>query len=87
MQTLDRRLTALEQAMPPEKGLTIIRRFVVPGHLDAEIDCIEDGEGREWKRQPGETEAAFIDRAASETAGNSWGLKMLVGKTLETRHA
>jgi len=87
MQTLDTRLTRLEQAQPLEEGLTIIRRLIAPGRLDAEIDFIEDGEGREWTRQPGEAEAAFIDRAASEAAGNSWGVKRLIGRTLETRHA
>jgi len=87
MQTLDTRLTRLEQAQPLEEGLTIIRRLIAPGHLDVEMDYINDGDGKSWPRQPGEAEAAFIDRAATETAGNSGGMKWLIGRTLGVQHA
>lgn len=87
MQTLDRRVSALEAANPPAEELTIIRRIVWPGHLGAEIDHIRDGDGREWTRQPGETEAAFADRATSETRPNKRGIKGLIGSTMELEHA
>jgi hypothetical protein len=84
---LNERVKALESAQPPANGLTIVRRFVAPGHLDAEINHISDQDGNAWKRQPSETESAFTHRAASETAANPWGIKMLIGKTLELSHA
>jgi len=87
MQTLDTRLTRLEQAQPLEEGLTIIRRLIALGHLDVEMDYINDGDGKSWTRQPGEAEATFIDRASSTAAGNSWGVKRLIGRTLGVQHA
>lgn len=87
MQTLNRRVSALETANPPAEELTIIRRIVWPGHLDAEIDHIRDDDGNEWARQPGETEAAFTDRATCETRPNRRGIKSLIATTLELEHA
>ena len=82
MQNLEKRLSVLEKAQPPVKGLTINRRFIAPGRLGAEIDHISDHNGKEWTRQPEEPEAAFTARAVSETAANAWGIKKLQGKTL-----
>lgn len=87
MQNLERRIAALETASPPAEELTLIRRFVVPGHLDAEIDHIRDDDGKEWTRQPGETEAAFTDRATKETMPNKWGVKGLIASSKELHHA
>lgn len=82
----EKRLAALESAQPPSEGMTIIRRMVAPGHLDAEINHIRDDHGNEWTRLAGETEAAFTDRAASETPPNARGNKALIGTTLEHSH-
>ena len=53
MQNLERRIAALEAIEAPTEELTIVRRIVWPGHLDAEIDHILDDDGNEWTRQPG----------------------------------
>jgi hypothetical protein len=79
MQNLDRRLALLEAIERPAEKLTIVHRIVWPGHLDAEIDHIRDA-GNEWTRQPGETEAAFTDRAISETQPNKSGVKYLIAE-------
>lgn len=87
MQNLDRRISALESATTPTDTFTIImRRMVAPGHLDAEIDHIHDAHGNEWTRQTGETEAAFTDRAASETPPKARSIRVLIGTTLEHSH-
>ena len=88
MQNLDRRIFALESATTPTDTFTIImRRMVAPRHLDAEIEHIPDDHANEWTRQHGETEAAFTDRAASETPPKARGIKTLIGTTLEHSHA
>lgn len=86
MLSTEQRIAALESAQPPSEGKTIIRRMVAPGHLDAEIDHIRDDHGNEWARKTGETEAAFTDRAASETPPNARGNRALIGTTLEHSH-
>lgn len=73
----------LEAIEPPAEELTIIRRIVCPGHLDAEIDHIRDDAGIEWTRQPGESEAAFTDRAISETQPNKSGVRCLISSNME----
>jgi hypothetical protein len=87
MLNLEKRIAALEASTAPTEGLTIIRRFVSPGHLDAEINHITDDQGNEWTRQDGETEEAFTDRAASQTPANPHCIKSLNGHTLELPHA
>jgi len=77
MQTIEKRIAALEQASPPADGMVIIRRFVTPGRLDAEIHRLR-GDGDElWERLPGEPEQAFIDRASGEAKRNLWGVASL----------
>lgn len=80
MQTIEKRIAALEQASPPAEGMTIIRRFVSPGHLDAEIHRLRGDDGELWERLPGETEQAFIDRASGEVKRNPWGTAGLVSE-------
>jgi len=87
MQALEKRIASLEQANPPAEELTIIRRIVWPGHLDAEIDHIRDDDGNEWTREPGESETAFTERATSETPPNKWGVKCLIATNTELEHA
>lgn len=86
MQSTEKRIAALESAQTPSEGMTIMRRMVTPGHLDAEINRIRDNHGNEWMRKTAETEAAFTDRAASETLPNAWGFSALIGTTLEHSH-
>lgn len=78
MQTLERRVSALEQASPASEGMTIIHRIVSPGHLDAEIYGLRADDGQQWTRQTGETEQLLIDRASKETKRNSWGFARLI---------
>lgn len=80
MQSLDKRIAALEvQAEPPEP-LTIIRRFVSPGQPMTELQGLKDNEGNnEWQRQPGETEKSLIDRASKEVTRSPWGVASLSG--------
>ena len=77
MQSLDKRITALEvQAEPPEP-LTIIRRFVSPGQPLTELQGLRDDKGGEWRRQPGESEQGLIDRASLDCVHNQWGVALL----------
>lgn len=78
MQTLEKRVAALESANPPKEDLTIIRRMVSPGHPDAEISRLKDGAGKLWTRQPGETEQGLIDRASHEVKRTPWGVASLI---------
>lgn len=87
MQSLERRIAALETIEAPAEELTIIRRIVWPGHLDAEVDHIHDDDGNEWTRQPGESETAFTERASSETQANKSGVKGLIATNRELDHA
>lgn len=87
MQNLEKRIAVLETANPPAEELTIIRRIVWPGHLDAEIDHIRDDDGNEWTRLPVETEAAFTDRAIGETQPNKCGVKCLIATNTELENA
>jgi hypothetical protein len=65
MQTLERRLTALEQASPTTNTEPVFIHIVGLGNEDAEIQRITQG-GKEWKRQPGDTESILKDRATGE---------------------
>ncbi len=77
MQSLEKRIAALEvQAEPPEP-LTIIRRFVTPGQPLTELQGLRDDKGSEWLRQPGESEQGLIDRASLDCVHNQWGVALL----------
>ena len=80
MQSLEPRIAALEKASPAPDGLVLIRRFVKPGHLDAEIYCLRSDAGERWERLPGEPEQAFIDRASREVRRNEWGFAGLTSE-------
>lgn len=86
MQTLEKRIAALEQANPPTEELTIIRRIVWPGHLDAEISRLRSGAGEAWERLPGETEQELVDRASREVKRNAFGVARLVSGDGEACH-
>lgn len=87
MQNLEKRIAALETVNVPPEELTIFRRIVEPGRMDAEMHHISDDDGKQWPRQTGETENAFIDRAERETRANENGLKCLLGKPLDMTYA
>ena len=64
MQSLDKRIAALEQVKPATIGPFFIH-FVGLDTKDSEMECIEKGE-QEWQRQPGETEQELRERAKRE---------------------
>jgi hypothetical protein len=64
MQSLDKRITALEQAQPASIGPFFIH-LVGLDTKDSEIERITKGD-KEWQRQPGETERELKDRAIRE---------------------
>ncbi len=79
MQTIKARIAALEQATPQVEEVTIFRSYVTPGHLDDEIYLLTADDGHSWKRQPGETQEEFFDRASKEVARSPWGVACLSG--------
>ena len=83
MQSLDKRITALETVNAPSEPLSIFRRIVVPGQLNAEMHHISDDDRKQWTRVPGETENTFMDRAVRETMANVNAVKWLIGNPLE----
>lgn len=87
MQNLEKRIAALETVNAPPEPLTIFRRIVVPGRLSAEMHRIRDDDGKQWTREPGETEDAFMDRAERETQANAYGVKCLLGEPLDMTYA
>ena len=87
MQRLEKRIAALEATSAPADEMTIIRRFVSPGHLDAEIHRLRDDDGKLWTRQPGETEQELIDRASFEVKRTPWGTARLTADGIEVPHA
>lgn len=87
MHNLEKRIAALEVARVPTDEITIIRRLVRPGHVDAEIQRLTDEAGLIWERTPGETEQALMDRATLETKPNAWAVRSLTGDTAEVPHA
>ena len=87
MQNLEKRITAMEAKSGPVDNMTIIRRFVSPGHLDAEIHRLRDDDGKAWMRQPGETEQQLIDRASLEVKRTPWGIASLTADDVEVLHA
>ena len=83
MQAIEKRIAALEQASPPAEEMTIIRRIVNPGHLDAEIYRLRDDDGKLWTRHTGESEQELIDRASLEAKRSPWGVARLIGDDAE----
>jgi hypothetical protein len=64
MQTLDKRISALEQAKPTSIGPFFIH-LIGLDTKDSEIERITKG-SKEWLRQPGESEQELKDRAIGE---------------------
>ena len=87
MQNIERRIAALEATTAPADEITIIRKFVSPGHLDAEIFRLRDDDGKLWMRQTGESEQELIDRASKEVKRTPWGVASLTADDAEVCHA
>lgn len=77
-----RRLAALERS-PETHGepLTFIIRFVSPGEPEGELSSLRDTAGLTVERMAGESEAAFIDRAAALARGADGGPLLLLEGT------
>lgn len=83
MPSLEKRIAALEATTALPDEITTIRRFVSPGHLDAEITRLRDDDGKLWTRQPGETQQELIDRATLEVKRTAWGVAHLITDDFE----
>lgn len=77
MPSLEARIAALEVKTSPSESVIIIRSFVGPGHQPTELQSLRDGNGKEWQRQPGETEDALIDRVSVEVMRSSSGVALI----------
>jgi hypothetical protein len=77
MPSLETRIAVLEVENTTAEPLTIIRRFVSPGLALSELHSLQDKNGNEWQRKPGETEQALIYRASLECARNAGGVVLL----------
>jgi hypothetical protein len=52
---------------------------MTPGNLEVEIQGLRGSKGcQQWKRQTGETEQEFIDRASREVTRNGPGCALLM---------
>ena len=87
MLNLEKRIAALEVTTTPADDLTIIRRFISPGHLGGEITSLRDDNGKRWTRQTGESEQELIDRASLEVKRSPWGVASLTADFVELRRA
>lgn len=81
MQSLERRIAELEKAGSTVEGpQTIVIRGLTCGNLHVEIHALRNSKnGQQWKRQPGETEQEFIDRASREVKRDGPGCALLIG--------
>lgn len=82
MQSIEKRITALEQAKP-KQDMVIFVTAVEVGKLDEELTFVSDGAGNEWTRQPHESEGEFKERAKTELTRNESGVAMLYNFPME----
>lgn len=79
MQTLERRVSALEQASP-EGYTAMFIHFVEPGEVGKEIKVIASdrytANRKEWTREPGESVHDFHNRAEREAPPSPMGCKV-----------
>lgn len=84
-QSLEKRVSALEQASP--EGIKVMFIILVGmGEVGMEITHIHDNHGNQWSRRPEETEEAFKDRATSETPRKEDQVVMLFGERADAGH-
>ena len=79
MSNLEKRIAALEATTATTDDMTIIRRYVSPGHVDSEVYSLRDDAGTLWTRQSDESEQELIDRATREVKRNPRGFACLSG--------
>jgi hypothetical protein len=78
-QSLEKRISALEQAQP--QGVKVIFIILVGiSEVGMEITHIYDNHGNHWNRRLEETEEVFKDRATSETPRKENQVAMLFGE-------
>ena len=84
-QSLEKRLSALEQAKP--EGVKVMFIILVGmGEVGMGITHIHDNYGNEWDRSPEETEEAFKDRATSQTPRKENQIALLFGERKNVGH-
>ena len=82
MQSLEKRITALEQANPNDGfPKTIFILFVQPGAAACDIHKLNSSPSgaarQEWLREPNESEQEFKDRASREVTRSAGDMAML----------
>ena len=84
-QSLERRLSALEQAIP-ECNQVLFLILVGMGEVGMEITHIYDNYGNHWDRRLDETENDFKDRATSESPRKENQVALLFGEINNVGH-
>ena len=81
MQSLEKRISALERANPTDGDKTIFISFQPMGKTDTEIHNLRDSwvgaDCQHWTREPHETEEAFKERASREVKRSPEGVDLL----------
>ena len=84
-QSLEKRLSALEQASP--EGIKVMFIILVGmGEVGMEITHIHDNHGNHWNRRLDETENDFKDRATSESPRKENQVAVLFGEINNVGH-
>lgn len=82
MQTLERRITALEQSNATNFDMVLCVAFDTPGLPDTEIHKLRSVVGakdcQQWVREPGESESDFKERARREVVRSTYGTALLI---------
>lgn len=79
MQTLDKRISALERASPTGDTVSTILLVPLLKEGNAVLESIHDNHGNAWTRRSDETQEAFKDRATSESPRKENQVVMLFG--------
>lgn len=80
MQTLDKRLSALEKASPNGDMVSTIILVPLVKEGDAVMGTIRDNHGNSWSRRLDESQEAFTDRATSETPREGNRIVMMIAE-------
>lgn len=81
LEPIERRIAALEGESAPARISCIVRRIVDPGRQPGEVHQLRSYGGVTWARATGETEAAFVERAAGDQrAANPKAIPRLIGE-------
>lgn len=79
MQSLEKRIIALEQTIPKTDSVAFVV-LVGLGEVEKELVHIYDNHGNQWHRKPNETETELQDRATAATPRNENGVTLLFGE-------